>query len=213
MNEYERPETDAIPSPHPSSTSGEGKVEGVSEGEGSSRSVDSLQADLAAMRDKHLRAAAELENYRKLVIREKADLMRSTQEGVLRAFLPIVDSLERAMHTTGPGRVDGNSQFARAVQEGVELTHRQLQEVLKRLGVVPIESRGRVFDPSFHQAVARVESAGQGDTMVVEELQRGYLFHDRVLRPAMVSVAAPESAESKQSGSETHEENGGIVHG
>lgn len=198
MSEHERPYAEFADSrPEP-----EGDEAQAAPQAPPSVTVESLQADLAAARDKYLRAAAELENYRKLVIREKADLMRSTQEGVLRALLPIVDSLERALRATGEG-----SQFAQAVQEGVELTYRQLQEVLKRLGVVPIESRGRAFDPSLHQAVERLELAGHDDNVVLEELQRGYLFHDRVLRPAMVSVAA------KQSERETPAEKGGTVHG
>lgn len=206
MSEQERPYTEFSDS-RPEPEEAEAPASDTAPQAPPSVTVESLQAELASVRDKYLRVAAELENYRKLVIREKADLMRSTQEGVLRALLPIVDSLERALRVTGPERVDAASQFAHAVQEGVELTHRQLQEVLKRLGVVPIESRGRAFDPSLHQAVERIVTAGQDDTIVIEELQRGYLFHDRVLRPAMVSVAA------KEGGAETHAEKGGTVHG
>lgn len=133
--------------------------------------------------DKYLRACAELENYKKMVIKEKVELLRYGQEALLKDLLPAVDSLEKALVYAKTSQ--GMEEFL----AGMDLIHKQLMEVLTRAGVTPIPSGGRPFDPTLHQAVAGVESDTAEENMVIEELQKGYMFHEKVLRPSMVSVA------------------------
>lgn len=176
----------------------------VPEGSGSLEEAQQKLAttaeELQAMRDKYLRLAAEFDNYKRRAQRDQGDAIRFANEGLLKEVLPIVDNLERAIHSAKQApTLDG-------VAQGVELTLKQFLETLAKFGVRPVPSIGEPFDPSRHQAVSRTESEAPENT-VVQEFQRGYLWHDRILRPAMVSVAGPAaSAESNESGDQ---ENGG----
>lgn len=139
------------------------------------------------LQDKYLRLAAEFENYKRLAQKEQRDFSRFANESLLKELLPILDNLERAIKASkeasqASGKTDG-------LIQGVELTHKQFAEALSKFGVQPIVSVGQVFDPARHQAVARVESDRLPENTVAEEYQKGYLLHERVLRPAMVSVA------------------------
>ncbi len=161
-------------------------------------SVDALKASLAAkteeanaLQDKYVRLAAELENYKRVSQREQRDSIRFGNESVLREILPVIDNLERAI------KASKSSTGADALIQGVELTLKQLVESLARFGVKAIESTGQPFDPTQHQAVAQVESSSVAPGHVVEEFQKGYLLHERVLRAAMVTVAvAPTSPDT-----------------
>ena len=135
--------------------------------------------------DKFVRERADLENYRKRVQKEKEEILKYGNESMILEILPVIDSMERALaHASEEPHV--------AVIEGIRLTHAMLLSALKRFGVTPIETTpGCVFDPAFHQAMHQVESMDLPPNTVVEELQRGYLIHDRLLRAAMVSVALP----------------------
>lgn len=135
------------------------------------------------LRDRLLRTAAEFDNYRKRVERERREMADRAAEGVLIELLPVVDDLERAL--SSETSVEG----ADAYRRGVELIHKQLTELLARRGVKPIEALGADFDPHLHQAVASEPAEGHRDGEVVAELRRGYLLNDRLLRPAMVKVA------------------------
>lgn len=134
--------------------------------------------------DRFLRAQAELENYKKRVEREKASLVKYGNEELIKAILPVVDNLERALGQAPEENPDG-------FMEGIRITRDQLLQVLEKFGVTPVEAVGVPFDPSKHEAVMQVESADHEPKTVVSELQKGYFLNDRLLRPAMVSVAQP----------------------
>lgn len=136
--------------------------------------------------DKFLRERADLENLRKRFQKEKEDLFKYGNENLIQEILPSVDNLERALGHAG----DGNGA---AIIEGVQMTLNMLLASLKKFGVTPLDTNGVAFDPAFHQAMAQVETADQEPNTVVQEFQKGYLLNDRLLRPAMVTVAkAPQ---------------------
>jgi molecular chaperone GrpE len=127
-----------------------------------------------------LRTRAEFDNYRKRIDRERQDWAGAAAADLIRDLLPFVDDLERALNA------DTN---AGGYRKGVELIHRQLLDLLGKRGVRPIETVGTDFDPHVHQAVMHEPVEGRRDGEVVEELRRGYMIGDRLLRPAMVKVA------------------------
>jgi molecular chaperone GrpE len=135
------------------------------------------------LNDKYLRLAAEFDNYKRLMQRDQRDQMRFGNEQLLRELLPVVDNLERAITASRNG---GNNDV---LIQGVELTLKQLTGALTRFHVIPVETAGRPFDPAKHQAVNSVTSDHVPERHVVDEFQRGYLLHDRILRAAMVSVS------------------------
>jgi molecular chaperone GrpE len=156
--------------------------------------VTELQLALAAkaeevtnLNDKYLRLAAEFDNYKRLIQRDLRDQIRFGNEHLLKELLPVVDNLERAIKSSREG--GGND----VLIQGVDLTLKQLTGALTRFHVVPVETVGRPFDPATHQAVTSIESEKVPKQHVVDELQRGYLLHDRILRAAMVSVSAGRS--------------------
>jgi molecular chaperone GrpE len=136
-----------------------------------------------ALRDRLLRTTAEFDNFRKRVDRERRDSSDRAAESVLSDLLPIVDDLERAL------AAEATSEAAQAYRRGVELIHRQVTDLLTRRGVKPVETVGHDFDPHLHQAVASEAVEGRRDGEILEELRRGYLLGDWLLRPAMVKVA------------------------
>jgi len=133
--------------------------------------------------ERFLRLAAEMENLKKRRDREKADLLLFANESLIKELLPMVDNLELAL---AHGREQGAPQ---AFLEGLELVHQGFLKALERFGVTPLTSLGETFDPAFHNAVQEVENPEVNDCSVTQELQKGYLFHKRLLRPAMVVVA------------------------
>lgn len=165
--------------------------------------IDDLQADLAAAQaeakdnhDRMLRMAAELENVKKRAARELDDLRKFATENLIRQLLTVVDNLERAVASAAPEDQSGNG-----LLDGVVLTLAEVNKILERHHVRPITALGEPFDPAFHQAMSQEENAEYPSNTVVQEYQKGYLMHDRLLRPAMVVVskASPSgnSAEKK----------------
>jgi molecular chaperone GrpE len=132
--------------------------------------------------DRLVRKQAEVENIRKRVEREKEDFLQHATMGLIRAMLPTLDALER-------GLKHREAAVPEKYYTGMELIHRELLEVLKRAGLTPVESEGKIFDPHVHQAVETVETDKFEDHAVVEELQKGYKLKHRLLRPAIVKVA------------------------
>jgi molecular chaperone GrpE len=163
-----------------------------------------LEAQLAAaaaeaekLRDEWLRAKAETENVRRRSQEDVARAHRYGLEGFAGALLAVKDSLDAAL------TVENTS--IESFKEGVELTARQLESVFQKFQIAPIDPQGQKFDPHRHQAISQVESDQEPGT-VCTVLQKGYLLHDRVLRPALVIVArekAPPAPESGADGPET----------
>lgn len=162
------------------------------------------QEELKICQDKYLRLAAEFENYKRRAQRDQSDSIRFGNESLLKNLLPIIDNLERAIQCAKDAGTSG------PLLEGVELTHKQFLETVGKLGVRQICSTGSPFDPTIHQAVTHVESDGVEPNTVIEEFQRGYFLHDRILRPAMVSVAKEKSDLTEPFSSEESGEEGGI---
>jgi molecular chaperone GrpE len=141
-----------------------------------------LQRERDDYHDRWMRKAAEFDNYRRRVERERREQADETVTGLLLDLLAVVDDFDRAL------TVDAGEGGA-AYRKGVELIHAKLQDLLRRQGVKPIEAVGAAFDPNIHQAVAHETTADHRDGEVIEELRKGYTIGDRLLRPAMVKVA------------------------
>ena len=141
--------------------------------------------------ERWLRAAAELENFKKRVARERAEAVRFANEAFIRDLLPVVDNLERALeHARGGGN-------GKSIVEGVELVLKGLVDVLERHGVTKVEAAGAPFDPTHHEAVAHVETGELEPNRVLAQHQAGYLLNERLLRPALVSVSKAPPADGK----------------
>jgi molecular chaperone GrpE len=136
--------------------------------------------------DKYVRAVAEIENIKKRTVREKADTIRYGNENLIKDILPIVDSMDRALKHTG------KSGDIEAFKKGLKLVQDQLTSCLERHGVGQIECLNKTFDPNVHEALYQVESNAHKDNQIVDELEKGYLLHGRLLRPAKVSVCKRE---------------------
>lgn len=162
------------------------------------RELDAKSEEAKALQDKYLRLAAEFENYKRRAQRDQSDVARFANDKLLKDLLPTIDNLERAIQC---GHDTPNSG---GLMQGVELTYKQFLDTLTKLGVSQITSIGEPFDPSKHQAVAQVESPTAPENTVVEEFQKGYFLHERILRPAMVTVASANA----NPGTATHEEEG-----
>ena len=137
-----------------------------------------------AINDKYLRLAAEFENYKRLTQRDQREQIRFGNEQLLKELLPVVDNMERAIKAA---RTNGSDS---ALVQGVELTLKQLSGILTKFGVQAIETAGQDFDPSAHQAVSYGPSNYVPANKVLDEFQKGYRLHDRILRAAMVSVSS-----------------------
>ncbi len=142
--------------------------------------------------DRMLRVAADLENYKKRSLKEKEEWRKYANEDLIKAILPFVDNLERAVNHAE------KVEDANLLIEGVRLTLQQLHQTLNRFGVSPVESVGKPFDPAIHEAMLVVETDQHEPNQVLEEFQKGYFLNDRLLRPATVSVAKLPKKEAQQ---------------
>lgn len=139
--------------------------------------------------DRLLRVAADFDNYKKRAIREKEEWTKFANEDLIRAILPFIDNLERAVNHAEKVVDTG------VLIEGVRLTIQQILQTLNKFGLSPVESVGKPFDPAMHEAMLVVETDQHEPNRVVEEFQKGYLLNDRLLRPATVSVSKPPEKE------------------
>ena len=151
-----------------------------------------LQTALAEAQDALLRRQADFENYRKRVERERTESYNRVVAEAARKLLPVMDNLTRALDAERSVESGESAEF-RHFLHGVQLISKQLSEVLESFGVQPIAAVGERFDPHIHEAVVTEPSEEHEPDTVVEELARGYRIGDRLLRPAMVKVAAPKS--------------------
>ena len=148
-------------------------------------------AEVEALNDRLLRLHAEFENYKKRMVRERSEFVKFANEALILEFLPVLDSLERALATAR------SAAEAQAVAEGLEIILRLFQTTLEKVGVKVIEALDREFDPNLHQAVAQVESPDGRDNIVMEEVRKGYLLEGRLLRPSMVKVSKTRVSSSE----------------
>jgi len=144
--------------------------------------------------DKYLHAVADLDNYKKRAIREKADIIKYGKEDIIQDILPFVDSLDRALEHAD----SADSSDVQAFKEGIKLIQEQLLSCLKKHGVEKIDSVGLDFDPNFHEAMMQVESEEHADNKVVNEVQKGYLLNGRLLRPSKVCVCKNINKENNE---------------
>jgi molecular chaperone GrpE len=141
---------------------------------------DKLLVEKAESDERLLRARAEFDNARRRFERERSEYLQFAAMDLVREILPALDDFERALQTETADR-----EYAK----GIELIHQRLSEILRKMGLEPIETAGQRFDPNQHQAVQRVETADAEDQAILDEFQKGYNFRGKLLRPAMVSVA------------------------
>lgn len=151
-------------------------------GDSSARDAElqKLKAERDSLLDRLARAQAEFENARRRAAKEQQDFRDYATADAIKPLLPVIDSFGLALRAKSNGADFRN---------GIELIYKQLQDALAKLGVQPIPAVGEPFDPHYHEAIEMVETADAADHEVLEELQRGYKFKDRLLRPAMVKVA------------------------
>lgn len=196
----ETPPADGPPAaadpPAPEKKDGEGKAAAA---EGSRHLKDKLKKreaeakelrrEIEELKETNLRRLADMENLRKRLDRERADFQQYALSGLLLELLTITDNFERALQTpAGPGE-------DKAFRDGIELIFRMFQSLLAKNGVRPVELGDRTFDPNVHHAMTVEESEEVREPEVVEELQKGYLHHERLLRPALVRVRVPKKGQ------------------
>lgn len=147
--------------------------------------------ELHALNDKYLRLAAEFDNYKRRVQRDQQDTIRFANEKLFKDLLPTLDNLERALQSgREQNRIEG-------LLEGVDLTYKHFLDTLQKMGIKQVSSVGEIFDPAKHQAVGQVESTTIPENVIVNEYQKGYFVHDRILRPAMVTVAKAKEPDNE----------------
>ncbi len=171
--------------------------------EGLAEELDAAREEARNNQELYLRALAEMDNLRKRNQREKEDIAKFGNENILREILPVIDNLERAVeHASDQSEGTG-------LLEGVEMTLGQFSSVLQKFGVEPLSSLGEVFDPAHHQAMGQMETAEVPINHVVQEMQKGYLLNNRLLRPALVMVAkAPQPVTNNDENPEPTEDSG-----
>ena len=153
--------------------------------------VAQLQQEKEALQEGALRQRADGENFRKRITREKEEFARYAKEEFIREILPIKDNLERALeHGAGGGK-------PQAIIDGINMILEQFSSIFEKMGVVCLTCQGEKFDPNFHEAMMHQETADHEPNTVIAEHQKGYIYHGRLLRPALVTVAKAQNKESK----------------
>lgn len=145
--------------------------------------ITELEKEVSALTDSYQRLAAEYDNFRKRTVREKDGIYISATSNLIEAFLPVMDSIEIASKSAGSNADKG------ALKKGIEMMYRQFREILDKLDIEIIESVGEEFNPEYHHAVEHIDDERYGENEVVEELVKGYLYKDKVIRHSLVKVA------------------------
>jgi molecular chaperone GrpE len=142
--------------------------------------------------DRLLRVSADFENYKKRSSREMEEFRKYANQSLLKEMLSVVDNLELAINSSNDGKNPDKTLI-----DGLNLTLNEILRVFEKFNVTPIEAQGKAFDPAYHEAVMREETDDYPENSVISEFQKGYLIHDRLLRPAMVVVAVPKTTTPK----------------
>jgi molecular chaperone GrpE len=143
--------------------------------------------------DRLLRLSAEFENYKKRSSRELEEFRKFANQFLIKEMLSVVDNLELAMNST-----NGHKAIDKDLLQGLEMTHREILKVFEKFNVKPIDAKGQPFDPTYHEAVMQEENNDYAKNTVINEMQRGYMIHDRLLRPSMVVVAKPREEKDSE---------------
>ncbi|RUT36643.1 nucleotide exchange factor GrpE [Paenibacillus zeisoli] len=166
------------------------EVNSTDAGEGAASAQSAVSAELEQLRNevqehqqRFLRSQADFDNFRRRTQKEKEELGKYASAKLITELLPVVDNLDRAL-----AAVKENAE-AESFSKGVDMIFRQLEGILSAEGLTPMNSVGQPFNPEYHQAIMQVESDEYEEGIVVEEVQKGYLLKDKVLRPAMVKVS------------------------
>jgi molecular chaperone GrpE len=159
---------------------------------GLKKKLEEKEEEIKTLYDKLLRTQAEFENYKKRIEKEKSDLRKYAGEGILREIIHTVDNLEIAITHAS------ESDQSESISEGIEIILKQLLKSLERFGVKGFVSIGETFDPNRHEAMIQVESAEHEANTIITESQKGYFLHDRLLRPALVTVTRAPKAEADE---------------
>ena len=169
--------------------------------------IAGLQSELEERSGQYKRIAADFENFRRRTQREKEEADIQIRSSTITELLPVIDNFERARSQIKP-----QTEAEMNIHKSYQGVYKQLVDCLKRLGVSPMRSEGQVFDPNLHEAVMREPSSEYDEGVVIEDLRRGYILGDRVLRHAMVkvAVAAEPSSESEESSSQSSDSNTGL---
>jgi molecular chaperone GrpE len=157
------------------------------------KKLEEKEKEIKEDHDRLLRLAADFENYKKRAARDKEDWTKFANEDLIRAILPFIDNLERAVNHAQKVADTG------VLIEGVRLTIQQILQSLNKFGLSSFQSVGKPFDPTVHEAMLVIETDQHEPNQVVEEFQKGYLLNDRLLRPATVSVSKPPEKEAQTS--------------
>lgn len=168
-------------------------------GPAASEEIERLRREIADLKDRSVRTLADFDNFRKRSQRESQEFKKYALLEPMRDFLTVIDNLDLALSAQGS---------AEDLKMGVEMIHRQMQELLRRFGATEVPAVGQPFDPTLHEAVAREESPEVKTPTVSAELRRGYRMHDRLLRPSMVKVAVPVEEKAGPAASEDRSEEG-----
>ena len=178
--------------------------------DGMGQELEGLRAEVEAQKDRALRAMAEVENVRKRLERERDDARTYSVTRFARDMLTVADNLTRALAAFPPDARAKSDDAVKAVLDGVDATARELAAALARHGVKPIQAAGQKFDPNLHQAIAEIPTRDAQPGTVVNVVQPGYLIGDRLLRPAMVTVAKAGGAAPSSGNGAGENFNGGV---
>ncbi len=153
--------------------------------------VEGLKKGLLELKDKYLRLYADFENYKRVVAKEKEELIRYSNEELMKELLSVIDHLELALQHSS------NNETSTALAEGVKMTLKELKTILEKFGLVTIEALGKPFDPFVHHAMSQIESEENDENTVITEFRKGYMLKDRILRAALVGVSKKPSQQVK----------------
>jgi molecular chaperone GrpE len=159
--------------------------------------LESKEKEAQETYDRLLRISAEFENYKKRTAREAEEFRKYANQALIKEMLSVVDNLELAIRSS-----KGKESPDDGLVEGLDMTHKEILRVFEKFKVTPIDATGQPFDPNFHEAVMQEETDDNPENMVINEFQKGYMIHDRLLRPAMVVVAKPKTDGTNQKSKE-----------
>ncbi len=148
--------------------------------------IENLQNELNQQKEKYLRLYAEFENYKKMVQKEREEVINYANEKLIKDLLPVIDNFELAIKHAGS---ELNSQWLESMKQGVENALKEFLRILEKYGVKQMETVGQAFNPELHHAVSTVDTVNMDDNIIVEELRKGYMYKNKLLREPLVAVS------------------------